>query len=125
VTSEGELKMTGSRVLLLATMVLALARCGTSSTDPGDLVDPAQDVADARVAGEVAGETDISASDTAPEVVAHDETNAIFDAHRLVQIEIEIAPEDWQLLRAEGRGLATRLEPGDDVSGNFTALISQ
>jgi hypothetical protein len=36
-----------------------------------------------------------------------DATNAVFDANRVVEVSIELAPEDWDTLRYEGRGLAS------------------
>ncbi|MDJ0766405.1 MAG: CotH kinase family protein [Myxococcota bacterium] len=42
-----------------------------------------------------------------------DETNALFDPNRLIDVRIELAPEDWDALRHEGRGLATVLSGCD------------
>jgi hypothetical protein len=36
-----------------------------------------------------------------------DKTNAVFRANRVVEVNIELAPEDWDTLRYEGRGLAS------------------
>ncbi|TET36505.1 MAG: hypothetical protein E3J72_08460 [Planctomycetota bacterium] len=36
-----------------------------------------------------------------------DPTNAVFKANRVVEVSIELAPGDWDLLRHEGRGLVT------------------
>src|SRR5690606_27869475 len=45
-----------------------------------------------------------------PDAALPDPTDALFDLDRILDVEIDMAPEDWAALRAQGRDLSTLSE---------------